>query len=163
MVSYYDSQTVFLFSLTMNVLLWLNILLATQCFGRLCQSPRHGYSRTLHVWLHGTYTPWFMTAVLLTYTPIRQALTKVSHNSNLWTSFVYLTAIQFSWLKSLFLQLQERFWYLQEKKEVAWLCKTSIIFFWVVFKRNDHCNNIISIKKAVTQQNHFLKKIIKQY
>ena len=28
MVSYYDSQTVFLLNLTMNMLLWLNILLS---------------------------------------------------------------------------------------------------------------------------------------
>ena len=82
-VSYYDSQTVFLLNLIMNMLLWLNNLLATQCFGRLCQSPRYGYSRKLHVWLHGICTPWFMTTVLLTYTPIRQALTKAFPNSNL--------------------------------------------------------------------------------
>lgn len=83
MVSYYASQTVFLFNLPINTLPWLNILLAIQCFGRLCQSPRHGYSRKLHVWLHGIYAPWFMTAVLLTYTPTGQALTKVFRNSNL--------------------------------------------------------------------------------
>ena len=35
------------------------------------------------MWLHGIYTPWFMTAVLLTYTPRGQALTKAFHNSNL--------------------------------------------------------------------------------
>ena len=110
-------------NLTMNTLLWLNILLIIQCFGRHCQSPRHGYSRKLHLWLHVIYTPWFMTALRLTFTPKTSPNKKFSIIQIQSTSFVYLTAIQFSRLKSLFLQLKERFWHLQEKKEVAWLCK----------------------------------------
>ena len=82
----------------------------------------------------------------------RQALTKVSIIQIQSTSFVYLTAIQFSWLKSLFLQLKKRFWHLQEKKEAAWLCKNlDDIFSTLFLKRNDHCNNINSFKKGVTQ------------
>ena len=136
------------------MLLWLNILLATQCFGRLCQSPRHCYSRKLHVWLRGIYTPWFMTTVLLTYTPIRQALTKAFPNSNL-VNIICLPCCHFSWLKSLFLRLKKTFRYLQEKRRLLGYVKTSIIFFSVVFKRNDHCNNNNSFRKGVTQQNHF--------
>ena len=135
MVSYYDSQTVFLLNLTMNMLLWLNNLLATQCFGRLCQSPRYGYSRKLHVWLHGICTPWFMTTVLLTYTPIRQALTKAFPNSNLVNIICLPCCHSIFMIKKLFLRLKKTFRYLQEKKEVASLCKNLDNIFLGCFKK----------------------------
>ena len=68
-VSYYASQTVFLFNLTMIMLLWQNILLSTQCFGRLCQSPRHGYSRKLDVWLHRIYSRTSLFRTRLIWSP----------------------------------------------------------------------------------------------
>ena len=87
-------------------------------------------------------------------THLRQALTKVFHNSNLVNIICLPYCHAVFVIKSLFLQLKERFWHLQEKKAVA----------WVVFKRNNHCNNFNSFKKGVTLDNKIiLKKIIKEY
>ena len=154
MVSYYDSQTVFLLNLTINMLLcWIFCL-------------QHNVSvdfvNPQGMVILGNFTCGYMGYIYRGLWPLYcwpTHLTKVFHNSNL-VKIICLPYCHSIFMIKKFISpaTGEILAPAGKKRRLLGYVKTLIIFFSVVFKRNDHCKNINSFKKGVTQQHHFFKE-----